>query len=291
MNLILVRLNDFLLQINQVEQELVKLSSLELRKQLLSVTYGSTTMLKQRKTLVELLQSLLSQKSEREQQLEAWLSQMENIHEGGAEAANYWLLQYQRLMAVKPAGLIEAEEQLESSVLAVLEAAHATFVIPIFARHAITFSKLLDLTQEAAAEMGVGPATYNTIQSALQHHLASTKLVDTCGRDDGGERAPSAPPPEELDVCTALEDERSPSAPRMDSDEEAEDRVPSAPPVDLRFVEAECVICLEKTCTVVLMPCGHVCACYACSVPLTSCPMCRAGIYNKITIGEGNLAM
>lgn len=238
-------------------------------------------MLHQRKTLVGLLKSLLSQKSEREQQLDSWLEKMEDIHEGGREAADYWLVQYQRLLDAKPAGLVNAEEQLETSVVAVLEAARAMDVMPVFARHNITFSRLMDLDQEEAAEMGLGPVTYNSIQQALQHHLASTKLIDTC--EDG--RVPSAPHSEiGLDVGG---DCRAASAPPLAEDG---DRVPSAPPITTQpFVEAECVICLERASCVVLLPCGHVCACLLCSKPLTCCPMCRADVTSKIMLGGADV--
>ena len=278
------------MQINQVEQELVRLSSLELRKKLMSMHYGSTTMLDQRKTLVGLLKSLLSQKSEREQQLETWLDQMEDIQKGGKEAADYWLVQYQRLLDVKPAGLAEAEDQLESDVIAVLEAARTLDVIPIFARYEITFYKLLEMTKENFAEIGIGLATYNTIQRALQHHLASKKLGDSAGE----ERSPSAPP-EEYDECQSAEKEvpeeeqaRAPSAPSLL--EEYEDRSPSAPNMGALYMESECVVCLEKASAIILIPCGHVCVCYNCSLPLTECPMCRTGIYDKIVLGDETLS-
>ena len=247
-------------------------------------------MLDQRKTLVGLLKSLLSQKSEREQQLETWLDQMEDIQKGGKEAADYWLVQYQRLLDVKPAGLAEAEDQLESDVIAVLEAARTLDVIPIFARYEITFDKLLEMTKENFAEIGIGLATYNTIQRALQHLLASKKLGDSAVE----ERSPSAPP-EEYDECQSAEKEapeeeqaRAPSAPSLL--EEYEDRSPSAPNMGALYMESECVVCLEKASAIILIPCGHVCVCYNCSLPLTECPMCRTGIYDKIVLGDEALS-
>jgi len=91
-------------------------------------------MLDQRKTLVGILKSLLSQKNSRETELEGMISHFEDIHTGGAEAADYWLVQYQRLMELKPAGLSDAEESLDDSVTAVLETARAMELVPVFAR-------------------------------------------------------------------------------------------------------------------------------------------------------------
>ena len=42
-----------------------------------------------------------------------------------------------------------------------------------------------------------------------------------------------------------------------------------------------CVICLDKERVMVLTPCFHLCVCIECSVPLTSCPLCRNVIVTK----------
>ena len=42
-----------------------------------------------------------------------------------------------------------------------------------------------------------------------------------------------------------------------------------------------CVICLDKERDMVLTPCFHLCVCTECSVPLTSCPLCRNVIVTK----------
>ena len=105
-------------------------------------------MLEQRKSLVDILKSLLSQKSERETQLETWLDKMEDIHGGGQDAADYWLRQYQRLMDAKPSGLVLAEEQLDDAVISILETAKAMDVMPIFARHGVTLEKLIEMDGE-----------------------------------------------------------------------------------------------------------------------------------------------
>ena len=42
-----------------------------------------------------------------------------------------------------------------------------------------------------------------------------------------------------------------------------------------------CVVCLDKERVMVLTPCFHLCVCTECSVPLTSCPLCRNAIVTK----------
>ena len=39
--------------------------------------------------------------------------------------------------------------------------------------------------------------------------------------------------------------------------------------------ELQCVICLDAKKSRACIPCGHVCVCERCAVPLTSCPVCR----------------
>lgn len=43
----------------------------------------------------------------------------------------------------------------------------------------------------------------------------------------------------------------------------------------------KCRICMENTCVVVFVPCGHVCSCTECSDRVDSCPVCRAEITRK----------
>ncbi|XP_047475347.1 E3 ubiquitin-protein ligase LRSAM1-like [Penaeus chinensis] len=267
--------NNILRQIGQVEYELARLSSLEVRKKKFGVKYGSNTMLDQRATLAGLLKSLLSEKKERENQLIEWFGRVGDMRSSDTNEDDFWLVQYQRLLAMKPAGLAEAEEQLEPKVRAVLQGAHAADLIPVFARHKITYADLLNMTEEDAAAMGIGPATYHSLQRALQIHLAASKL---------GPQKPSAPSEEDMPY--------EPSAPEVESDEDApsapalEDlgEGASAPPLEDQYVEAECVICLDSGCEVVFLPCGHVCACSKCCTTIAVCPMCRSPVISKILL-------
>ncbi len=45
-----------------------------------------------------------------------------------------------------------------------------------------------------------------------------------------------------------------------------------------------CVVCMDEVLEVVLMPCGHVCACEQCSKQLTQCPMCRQPVDRAIRV-------
>lgn len=262
----------FILQIEQVEKELVRLSSLELRKELLSLEDKSYSMLEQRNALVSLLKKLFRQKSSREQELEDWVNKIEDVQEGGKDAADFWLVQYQRLMDMKPAGLAEAENKLEDAVVTVLQTADALHLRPLFARHQVTFDALMNMTDEDALVLGMRGEVYGRLQEALQQYLTQTKL-------GGGEASPSAPGEKEVLSC----DPSSPSAPQLQhipTDEEE----PSAP--SLAYVEPECVVCLERPSSLVLLPCGHVCLCQQCAVAIVQCPLCRTTVTAKLVFGS-----
>ena len=43
----------------------------------------------------------------------------------------------------------------------------------------------------------------------------------------------------------------------------------------------QCSICLHNKCTIVLIPCGHVCACTSCSHRIDKCPICRSSFVRR----------
>eukprot|EP01088_Endostelium_zonatum_P015467 TRINITY_DN3803_c0_g1_i1.p1 TRINITY_DN3803_c0_g1~~TRINITY_DN3803_c0_g1_i1.p1 ORF type:complete len:397 (-),score=55.20 TRINITY_DN3803_c0_g1_i1:85-1275(-) len=43
----------------------------------------------------------------------------------------------------------------------------------------------------------------------------------------------------------------------------------------------ECSVCMDNEPNVVILPCAHVCCCRACSVKVTTCPLCRGSIAAK----------
>lgn len=226
-------------------------------------------MLEQRNTLADLLKSLLKEKNKREAELSGWLSRMQDMRSSDMDEEEFWLIQYQRLLSMKPAGLAEAEAQLEPQVRAVLKAANALDLTPVFAHNSITFSRLVDMSEEEAANLSIGPATYRSLQRALQNILASSKV---------GDHEPSAPCEKDLPYAPSAPTDEAPSAPVLQTEGA------SAPPVDEQFVESECVICLNAGCEVVFLPCGHVCVCSKCCTTLVICPLCRAPLISKILL-------
>eukprot|EP00658_Telonema_sp_P-2_P056658 TRINITY_DN45117_c0_g1_i1.p2 TRINITY_DN45117_c0_g1~~TRINITY_DN45117_c0_g1_i1.p2 ORF type:complete len:182 (+),score=51.80 TRINITY_DN45117_c0_g1_i1:196-741(+) len=45
---------------------------------------------------------------------------------------------------------------------------------------------------------------------------------------------------------------------------------------------ALCCVCMSNPCSVVLMPCAHLCSCVDCVKQLSQCPLCRKDIANHI---------
>ncbi|XP_065334726.1 E3 ubiquitin-protein ligase LRSAM1-like isoform X2 [Cloeon dipterum] len=91
--------------------------------------------------------------------------------------------------------------------------------------------------------------------------------------------------PENIDVSVAKKEKKAatpptenPSAP--DGEDEAQN--PTAPTLE------ECVICMDKQCEEVFLPCGHICACSACTALIMICPLCRADIEQHLTLSWSN---
>nr|CAD7396681.1 unnamed protein product [Timema poppensis] len=47
---------------------------------------------------------------------------------------------------------------------------------------------------------------------------------------------------------------------------------------------AECAVCLDNTCEVIFVPCGHMCCCIKCAELVGQCPLCRADINQKVRV-------
>jgi len=44
---------------------------------------------------------------------------------------------------------------------------------------------------------------------------------------------------------------------------------------------SKCSICIENTCSIAFIPCGHVSTCSSCCKKITECPICRTKITRK----------
>ena len=84
----------------QIQSELASLTMVEMTKKDLKVEFERDVMAEKRETLTKMLMQLMEQKEERAAELHKRMTEMEvNRSE---ETDNYWLIQYQKLLDMKP---------------------------------------------------------------------------------------------------------------------------------------------------------------------------------------------
>ncbi|EPQ17197.1 E3 ubiquitin-protein ligase LRSAM1 [Myotis brandtii] len=250
-------------QIKLIETELLQLTQLELKRKSLDTEALQEMISEQRWALSSLLQQLLKEKTQREEELRAILTELEAKSETKQE--NYWLIQYQRLLNQKPLSLKLQEEGMERPLAALLVELSAEHYLPIFAHHRISLDMLSRMSPGDLAKVGVSEA-------GLQHEILrrARELLDAARIQPELLK----PPPDE--VLGALE----PTAP----EELPESARPSAPPAELEVQTSECVVCLEREAQMIFLNCGHVCCCLQCCQPLRTCPLCRQEITQRLRI-------
>uniref|UniRef100_A0A8D2CW79 E3 ubiquitin-protein ligase LRSAM1 n=1 Tax=Sciurus vulgaris TaxID=55149 RepID=A0A8D2CW79_SCIVU len=250
-------------QIRLIETELLQLTQLELKRKSLDAEALQEMVSEQRWALSSLLQQLLKEKKQREEELREILTELEAKSETKRE--NYWLIQYQRLLNQKPLSLKLQEEGMERQLVALLVELSAEHYLPIFAHHRISLDMLSHMSPRDLAKMGVSEAgLQHKILRRVQELLAVARIHPELRLPKG-------------EVLGALE---SPALPQ----EPPEPVRPSAPPAELEPQASECVVCLEREAQMVFLPCGHVCCCQQCCLPLRTCPLCRQEIAQSLRI-------
>ncbi|XP_043575811.1 E3 ubiquitin-protein ligase LRSAM1 isoform X1 [Chiloscyllium plagiosum] len=249
-------------QIKLIENELMQLTQIELDRRENDTENLQETLMGERQALSDLLQQLLKEKKQRETELRDLLAEMETKHETSQE--NYWLIQYQRLMDQKPLSLRAREEGVEKALVDILAELSADQYLPLFAHHRVTLKMLRYMTAEDLQQIGVRESR---LQRAILRRVQESgpeedqELVPTKETAaDVGESQPSAP----------SEDKATPSSPAAVSEEV--------------LAQLECVVCLEQESQMIFLPCGHVCCCQTCGTELSTCPLCRKDIEQKIRI-------
>jgi len=225
-----------------------------------------------RDKLTQLLMDLMERQKQRAEDLQRMMGEMETTRV--EEQENYWLIQYQKLLDSKPKGLEEAEGKMDAKVKQLLVDCGAEELVPVFAKKKVTFKEVAFLSEVDLKQMGISSEFLRRrVLSAIadlvqQEDLARTKLEGGAGSENGAASAPS-------------EDDKA----RNDGGEVAtapEDIEPSAP-VET-FQSAECVVCLERKCDIIFLPCGHLCSCSSCQQSLATCPLCRANVLQRVRI-------
>ncbi|XP_067145481.1 E3 ubiquitin-protein ligase LRSAM1-like isoform X2 [Centruroides vittatus] len=254
--------------IKQIQKELTKLTTAELKKKDLKINFELNVLAERRSKLAELLSCLMEQREMREAELKDRIHQMDLQRE--QEMNDFWLIQYQKLMDRKPQHIEELERMLDPAIQSILIDAEAEDYVTLFAAKHITLDNLLSMTKKELKKLGVlqDNACDKILKSANNYFKKNIE-------------------PNEEKISTEIlpNDVPMPSAPPASPDEE-ERVVPSAPiltpTAEIKiWYQVECVVCLEKESRAVFLPCGHVCCCWSCGETLQTCPMCRADIENK----------
>jgi len=250
-------------QMAMIQNELAALTVVEMKKRDMKVEFEIELMGEKRETLAKLLLDLMEKKQQRADDLQKMMVEMETGKE--KEHENYWLIQYQKLLDSKPKGLENAENILDVKVKCLLTSCGGDEYLPLFAKKQISMKEMQFMEEKDLKELGVSS---EYIRKKL---LAAMDEFQTRG-ENGSSAPPSAPPPETDDLA--------PSAPSAPSAPTAPEGVPSAPLIST-FQSNECVICMERKCDIIFLPCGHLCSCSQCPQDLALCPLCRQNIRQR----------
>ncbi|XP_060571912.1 E3 ubiquitin-protein ligase LRSAM1-like [Ruditapes philippinarum] len=251
-------------QIALIQEELSNLTVVEVERREFRAFEEMNRLAEKRIALIELLSQLMLEQDNRQIELRRRLEEMEQQKEDGQ--TDYWLVQYQRLMDQKPQSLIDREQNLEISVVKILNKAKAEDYLPRFARHRITIETLVQMTEDDFKQMGI-------------HELGIRKDILRCVEAYKQEQNKLGEMDSMAGKATFVEPSRPPTAP-------PEDVVFTARQTSIvaRGLNSECTICLDSISEVIFMNCGHVCTCLQCCESVKQCPLCRADIVRRVKL-------
>lgn len=253
-------------QVRLVEQQLTVLTGLELERKRLQVDQQLNDLSEQRINLSILLMELLEQQNQRRTHL---LSTLRTIEDSYDTAEDFWLRKYQQLLETLPLEMMEAQRNIDPLLAESLLMLGVIHCLPFLARILLKQEFLSDITEDTLESFGIKSSSdRNNILEAFKLYYKQTQMEQ-----------PSV----------------SPSAPKLCLNEEviSEEAATAPPLVEMednngKRVESttECVICMDHTCEVIFVPCGHFCCCVSCSSSsaILECPMCRATIERKIKV-------
>ncbi|RZB40062.1 E3 ubiquitin-protein ligase LRSAM1-like [Asbolus verrucosus] len=236
-------------QVRLVESQLVALTGIEIDRRKLEMDQNLNDLSEKRLHLSYLLIDLLEQQKERRAQL---LSTLQTLEEFSDSTEDFWLRQYQRLLDKLPDGLSEAQRNMDPTLVQALLMNGVINCLPFLAKLTQCQCDISRVTETQLAEAGISNRVDRLHILDAFHMYRKEKMYES-------PEAASAP---------------------MLSVEEA-----SAPPPEQPvMMTSECVICMDKACEVIFVPCGHFCCCSECQMTLTDCPMCRTVIERKIRV-------
>lgn len=247
-------------EISLVESHLAKLSCIELDRRKLELNDNMENLTEQRIKLSMLLVDLLDQQESRRSQLIDTLQAMEMEKK---TSSDFWLIRYQQLMEALPSQLVFSQQQLDPILANYLLQEGVIHCLPFLVLWISSKHELATLNDNMLMEQGVRLSNDRAnILKAVKLYLEEMEVMySKLGQSTSVVDVPSAPAPSEPSI-----------SPQTSVDENPKE-------------SSECVVCMENSCAVVFIPCGHLCCCLKCSDAIEQlCPMCRQDIERKIRV-------
>ena len=257
-----VKRNQLMHHVEMIEKQLTQMTLLEMKQRdMQSEDDHRNALANEREQLSQLLCKIHEERELREKEISQLLMQMEQQKED--ENEQYWLVQYQRLLSMKPASIASKEFDLDVRVVKLLHKCGAQEYTALFAKHKMTYESLHTLNDDNLRLMGM---TEIGLRATVLSEIDKLPLNDVRKKS--------------VDVTPQFTPK---GTPRKQSMVSANSQLPAA-----IILENECCICMECNANVVFFPCGHVCCCSNCSHKTYECPLCRAEILSSVSLHFAN---
>ncbi|XP_045461834.1 E3 ubiquitin-protein ligase LRSAM1-like isoform X1 [Harmonia axyridis] len=243
-------------QVSLVESQLAALTQIELDRRKLHLDEQVKDFAEKRMELSALLMDLLVQQDIRRSEILDTLKTLEDNWD--KKSQDYWLNQYQALLNRIPEGIAKCQKNIDPLLAEALLMNGVIHCLPHLAKIMQNDYELEYVDEKTLVEAGV---------SSKQERLNILDAFTFYNKQKQyGKKKGEKEVPETTDTGQG----------------------PSAPPLDhFEYVGGsmnECVVCMDKECQVIFVPCGHIVCCLACSAVINLCPFCRLDIERKIRI-------
>ncbi|KAG4074140.1 hypothetical protein HA402_014345 [Bradysia odoriphaga] len=244
-------------QMRIVESQLAAMTCYEIERKKLSADEQLNEQSSQRLNLTCILIDLMEQQESRRKQLFDTLIDIEQQNKFQQE--DFWLLQYQKLIDSRPADLSISPNSVDPALGYNFLVNGVVHCLPFLSKIWHTKGKdLASITDDDLSSAGIS----KTIDRS--NILLSIKQFLDMDRP----------------VIAGASIKQSDSAADVDVQQ------PTIAKDDTQKGEllAECVICMENSCQIIFLPCGHMCCCLNCHNDVQLCPMCRSEIDRRIKV-------
>lgn len=247
-------------QLSSLQDELLKLTLMEMQNRDMKDKMIQQQFISQRLDLTTMMDILVKERDNRKGNFKQRMIDLEKQRLD--EQADFWLVQYQRLLDMRPESFSALEKFLDDDVKSVLIDAKATIYLPIFAKKNVTLEMLLSNDDVVLQKLGVSDEEMRRKIRDAAKRLYKNRF--------------EKPKPK-----------ISPTGSKIQEPQPGPSTSPKSPVVSVQMhYEVECVICSETPSTIVFIPCGHVCCCAKCESLVKNCPMCRQIIDQKLDLSQ-----